>query len=296
MWVVRCESDETVTDCNSSDSLSREVKIASLCDFARHAGVNTHFFAFCVQRFEMQPSDFGTGLLMIFFKCVILSLNVCLEIVTTQLHRTESTMASASGFAFGKQKMTKNKGLSFYKKKKTISSATVKEVFSWFFGIVAAIFIAAVLNYFMGMTTEVVGVSMEPTLYNGQKVYINRFLYILSSPKAGDVVVFLPNGNENAHYYIKRVVAVPGDQLVVKDGVLYVNGLESTWVTEKLVEAGIAENEYTLKNGEYFCIGDNPGNSEDSRSANIGPVEETDIVGRVWFRGSCQEQGMGFVK
>lgn len=192
--------------------------------------------------------------------------------------------------------MAKSKGLSFYKKKKSISAATVREIFSWIFGIVAAVFIAAVLNYFMGMTTNVVGLSMEPTLYNGQKIYIDRFLYILSSPKQGDVVVFLPNGNENAHYYVKRIVAVPGDRLVVKDGVLYVNGLESPWVTEKLVEAGIAGNEFTLESGEYFCIGDNPGNSEDSRSANIGPVKETDIIGRVWFRGKCSELGMGFVK
>lgn len=192
--------------------------------------------------------------------------------------------------------MAKNKGLSFYRKKKTISSGTIREIFSWIFGIAAAVFIAVVLNYFMGMTTNVVGVSMEPTLYNEQNIYINRFLYILSSPKAGDVVVFLPNGNENSHYYVKRVVAVPGDRLVVKDGVLFVNGLESPWVTEKLLEAGIAENEFTLDSGEYFCIGDNPGNSEDSRSANIGPVKETDIVGKVWFRGKCDELGMGFVK
>ena len=192
--------------------------------------------------------------------------------------------------------MARNKGLSFYKKKKSISSATIKEIFSWIFGIVVAVFIAAVLNYFLGMTTNVVGVSMEPTLYNEQNIYINRFLYILSSPKAGDVVVFLPNGNENAHYYVKRVVAVPGDRLVVTDGILFVNGLESPWVTEKLLDAGIAENEYTLESGEYFCIGDNPGNSEDSRSANIGPVKETDIIGKVWFRGKCSELGMGFVK
>ena len=110
--------------------------------------------------------------------------------------------------------MAKNKGLSFYKKKKSISAATIKEIFSWIFGILAAVVIAPVLAYFLGMTTNVVGVSMEPALYNGQKIYINRFLYILSSPQAGDVVVFLPNGNENAHYYVKRVVAVPGDHLV----------------------------------------------------------------------------------
>ena len=192
--------------------------------------------------------------------------------------------------------MSRHKGLSFYKKKKKISSAFVREVINWIFGILAAVFIAVVLNYFLGLTTGVVGVSMEPTLYNGQKVYVNRFLYIWSSPKAGDVVVFLPNGNENSHYYVKRVIAVPGDHLVTQDGVMFVNGIQSPWVTEKIVDAGITENEFTLEAGEYFCIGDNTGNSEDSRSANIGPVDETDIVGKVWFREKCEEQGMGFVK
>lgn len=192
--------------------------------------------------------------------------------------------------------MAKIKELSFYRKKKKISPVVVREVFSWMIGIVAAIFIAGVLVYFMGMTTNVVGVSMEPTLYNEQKIYINRFLYVISSPDRGDVVVFLPNGNENAHYYVKRVVAIPGDRIIVKDGVLYVNGLESPWVKERILDAGVAENELTLENGEYFCIGDNPGNSEDSRSANIGPVKESDIIGKVWFRASCEELGLGFVK
>ena len=141
-----------------------------------------------------------------------------------------------------------------------------------------------------------VGVSMEPTLYNGQQIFINRFFYILSTPKSGDVVVFLPNGNENAHYYVKRVVAVPGDRIRIENGVMYVNGLESEWITEKILEPGIAENEFTLNSGEYFCIGDNPNNSEDSRSANIGPVSETDIIGEVWFHMGSNGEGMGFVK
>lgn len=193
--------------------------------------------------------------------------------------------------------MAKNKGLSFYnRKKRKVNAAHVKELFSWLFGIVAAVFIAVVLNIFLGVTTNVVGVSMEPTLYNGQRIYINSFLYLISSLKRGDVVVFLPNGNEHAHYYVKRVVAVPGDSVLISSGILYVNGEESPWVTEKLADAGIAANEFTVQNGEYFCIGDNPGNSEDSRSPNIGPVREADIIGKVWFHASCEELGMGFVK
>ncbi len=192
--------------------------------------------------------------------------------------------------------MAKNRGLSFYRRKKKISSAHVREAFSWLFGIFTAVFIAVVLNVFLGVTTNVVGVSMEPTLYNGQQIFINSFLYLISSPKAGDVVVFLPNGNENTHYYVKRVVAGPGDSVVIRDGILYVNGEESPWVEEKLAEAGIAAEEFTVENGEYFCIGDNPGNSEDSRSANIGPVREEDIIGKVWFRAAYGDTGMGFVK
>lgn len=192
--------------------------------------------------------------------------------------------------------MAKIKELSFYKKKKKISPAIVREIFTWIFGLFVVVFIAGVLVYFLGMTTNVVGVSMEPTLYNEQEIFINRFLYVVSSPDRGDVVVFLPNGNQNAHYYVKRVVAVPGDRVMVMGGVFYVNGVESPWVTEKLTDPGIAENEITLGIGEYFCIGDNPGNSEDSRSANIGPVQEADIIGKVWFRAACEELGMGFVK
>ncbi len=190
----------------------------------------------------------------------------------------------------------KNKGLNFYKKKKKISHELLKEIFSWIFGIALSVFLAAVAVVFLGKSTSVVGMSMEPTLENGQQIFIDRFLYILSSPKAGDVVAFLPNGNENSHYYVKRVVAVPGDKVRIADGTLYVNGQESKWVTEKILDAGIAENELVLGNKEYFCIGDNPNNSEDSRSANIGPVEESDMIGKAWFHLKSGSDGIGFIK
>ena len=190
----------------------------------------------------------------------------------------------------------RNKGLSFYKKKKKISRELLREIFSWIVGIVLSVFLAAVIVVFLGKSTSVVGMSMEPTLENGQQIFIDRFLYILSSPKAGDIVAFLPNGNENSHYYIKRVVAVPGDKVRITGGTLYVNGQESKWVTEKILDAGIADNELILGNKEYFCIGDNPNNSEDSRSANIGPVEEEDMIGKAWFHLKSGSDGIGFIK
>lgn len=190
----------------------------------------------------------------------------------------------------------RNKGLSFYKKKKKISQALLREIFSWIFSIALSVFLAGVIVIFLGRSARVVGMSMEPTLENGQQIYIDRFTYILSSPKAGDVVAFLPNGNENSHYYIKRVVAGPGDKVRIADGTLYVNGQQSIWVTERVLDAGIAENELILGSREYFCIGDNPNSSEDSRSANIGPVDEDDIVGKAWFHLKSSTEGMGFIK
>ena len=174
--------------------------------------------------------------------------------------------------------------------------AIVREIFSWLFGILVAVFIAVVVVHFFGMTTNVVGTSMEPELCSGQSVLVDRFAYVLTSPKQGDVIVFLPNGNENAHYYVKRVVAVSGDEVLIENGVLYVNGEKSDQIDEKILDAGIAENTLTIGKGEYFCIGDNVNNSEDSRSANIGPVKDADIIGRVWFRLSGEDAEMGFVK
>ncbi|MBQ7956221.1 MAG: signal peptidase I [Lachnospiraceae bacterium] len=193
----------------------------------------------------------------------------------------------------------KRKGLSFYHRRKKISSSTVREIFSWLFGILVSVFIAFVLVYFVGMTTRVIGVSMEPTIDNGEKVYINRIAYLLSSPKVGDVVVFLPNGNENSHYYVKRVVAKPGDAVQIVGGRLYVNNVmeENTEVIfDKMADAGIAETPILLGRDEYFVLGDNRNNSEDSRAANIGPIEKKHILGEAWFHSNGTLEGTGFVK
>lgn len=191
----------------------------------------------------------------------------------------------------------RQKGLSFYKRKKKISSSTIKEIFTYIFGIAVSIFIAFVLVYAVGMSVRVIGVSMEPQFSNGQKVLVNRYAYLLTAPQKGDVVAFLPNGNKNLHYYVKRVVATPGDTVQIIDGRLYVNGERvKEEGFDKMAEAGIAKNEYILANDEYFVLGDNRNNSEDSRSANIGPVKRKDIVGRVWFAFGTKTKKMGFVK
>ena len=144
---------------------------------------------------------------------------------------------------------------------------------------------------------SVIGPSMEPSLYNGQEIFLNRLVYKVTSPREGDVIVFLPNGNEKSHYYVKRVVGVPGDTLYIKNGVLHVNdNTVEQYFNDKIVEPGLLESKVTLGEDEYFVIGDNCNNSEDSRSANIGTVKKSYIIGKAWMKLASGNSDMGLIE
>ncbi len=193
--------------------------------------------------------------------------------------------------------MARRKGLTFYQKKKKLNIALVKEIGSWIFWIMVSIGLGALTVSCIGIKTSVIGSAMEPCLYNGQEIFLNRMIYKATSPKIGDVIVFLPNGNEKSHYYVKRVVGGPGDKLYIKKGVLYVNDeIVDEYFNDKIAEAGLLENEVLLEDDEYFVIGDNCNSSEDSRSANIGTVKKGYIIGKVWFKMACGDSDIGFVK
>ena len=194
--------------------------------------------------------------------------------------------------------MARRKGLTFYQKKKRLDSRIIKDIFERIVGGVAAVFLAFVIVYSIGMRTSVIGDSMETTLFNGQEILVNRVLYRLSTPKRGDVIVFLPNGNQNSHFYVKRVVGLPGETVQTKDGSVYIDGvfLEEPEEFDRMVDAGIAENELTLAMDEFFVLGDNRNSSEDSRSGNIGGVKKDNIIGKAWFHMSTGEEGIGLIE
>ena len=121
----------------------------------------------------------------------------------------------------------KQRGLQFYRKKKGLSMQAVKEVFSWIVLSVLAVFLAFMVIWAVGLRTNMIGVSMEPGLTNGQGILVNRLKYRFFSPQTGDVVVFLP--------------------------------------------------------------------SEDSRSANVGPVLRSTIVGEAWFHFGNGTDGWGLI-
>ncbi len=190
-------------------------------------------------------------------------------------------------------------GLDFNRKpKKKISSALFREIISWVFWIVISGVIAFVIMYVFGLRTNIVGNSMEPTLYSGQQILIDRLSLNISEPKRGDIVAFQPNGNENSHYYVKRVIAIPGETIQIIDGYIYIDGviLDEQGAYDKIADPGILENPITLNDDEYIVLGDNRNFSEDSRSGNIGIVKSAYMVGKVWFKLSKNLEYLGFVR
>ncbi|MDE6845269.1 MAG: signal peptidase I [Lachnospiraceae bacterium] len=194
--------------------------------------------------------------------------------------------------------VARRKGLTFYQKEKKLNPTVIKDIFEMIVGGLIAVFLAFVIVFSVGMRTSVIGDSMEPVLFNGQEILMNRVVYRLSLPKRGDVVVFLPNGNQNSHYYVKRVVGLPGETIQIKDGNVYINGvlLEEDDSFDKMIEAGIAENELVLASDEFFVLGDNRNSSEDSRSGNVGAVKRDNIIGKAWFHMATEEEPVGLIE
>ena len=116
--------------------------------------------------------------------------------------------------------MARRKGLNFRKKKRQLNIPLLREIATWVIEIAIVVALAGVFVYFTGVRTTIIGQSMGEQLQDGDQVLINRFIYKVSKPKIGDVIVFLPNGNEKSHYYVKRVIAAGGDTVQIIDGVI----------------------------------------------------------------------------
>jgi signal peptidase I len=160
------------------------------------------------------------------------------------------------------------------------------EVFIWAAEIAAVIFLAYFIVYYALERTDMVGISMEDTLKDGDHIIINKFSYRFGDPKRFDVIVFQQSGKEHSYYDIKRIIALPGEKLLIKDGVIYVNDepLEEVVNVEAMANYGLAGEEITLEEKEYFVLGDNRNNSEDSRFASVGMIRRDDIIGKAFLR------------
>lgn len=187
--------------------------------------------------------------------------------------------------------------LYFRKKCRSLKTEKVKTAIEWGTEIIVVCILAWMLVSFFGQRVSNAGDSMSPVLKNGDVVLINRIVYDARKPKRGEIIAFRPNGNENAHYCIKRVVGLPGETVQIKDGKVYIDGKvqKKNIYTSDLDFAGIAEKKLTLGEAEYFVLGDNSAGSDDSRLADIGNVKREDIGGKVWFVTNIGKN-FGFVK
>ena len=187
--------------------------------------------------------------------------------------------------------------LYFRKKYRSLKTEKVKTAIEWGTEIIVVCILAWMLVSFFGQRVSNAGDSMSPVLKNGDVVLINRIVYDARKPKRGEIIAFRPNGNENAHYCIKRVVGLPGEMVQIKDGKIYIDGKvqKKDVYTSDLDFAGIAEKKITLGETEYFVLGDNSAGSDDSRLADIGNVKREDIGGKVWFVTNIGKN-FGFVK
>lgn len=162
-----------------------------------------------------------------------------------------------------------------------------KELLSLLIYALIVLFLAFLLRSFVLQRTLVDGHSMETTLRDKDQLIIDKLSYKITQPERFDIVVFPYQYDEDV-YYIKRVIGLPGERVLIKGNTIYINGkpLVENYGKEAMDEdtAGIAATELLLSEEEYFVLGDNRNHSADSRSEDIGPIRREQIVGKAVLR------------
>ena len=162
----------------------------------------------------------------------------------------------------------------------------IKSVIVWIVEIFFVILAAYLIIEYGVEKTTMMGISMNTTLNDGDKIIINKVAYSKKEPKRYDVIVFNQNRSGHGYYNIKRVIGLPGETVEIINGYVYINDekLEEEIPVEPMNIAGLAKEPLVLQENEFFVLGDNRNYSEDSRFANVGIVVKNDIIGKAWLR------------
>ncbi len=153
-----------------------------------------------------------------------------------------------------------------------------EEIKDWIVSIAIAVVLAFFIRYFIVELYLVDGPSMRPTLQSAERLVVNKFIYRFRPPERGEILVFR-YPRDPSRDFIKRVIAVPGDTIEIRDGRVYVNAalLNEPYILSK------TRGNYplaTVPDGHIFVMGDNRNNSEDSRFADVGFVPFDLIKGK----------------
>ncbi len=178
------------------------------------------------------------------------------------------------------QRMEEERG-----RKKSKPKTLVRILLELLLQVAIVVLFAYVTVYVFGQIRTNVGQSMDPTLSGGDNLLINIFAYQMKGPSQGDIISYKPNGSTNSNADIKRVIGIPGQTIQIRDGMIYIDDrvyLEGTDYPD-ITSPGLAAEPITLSDGEYFVLGDNRNNSEDSRSPEVGVVTNDMIEGKAWF-------------
>lgn len=164
----------------------------------------------------------------------------------------------------------------------------MKEMINTLLYLLAVLCLTWIVIQFVGQRTEVDGASMEPTLYNGDNLIVDKISYRFRNPERFDIIVF-PFKYKEKTYYIKRIIGLPGETVQIDEqGNIYINGevLMEGYGREVIrpEHIGRAREPVVLGEDEYFVLGDNRNNSSDSRTEVVGNIKREDIIGRAWMR------------
>lgn len=162
----------------------------------------------------------------------------------------------------------------------------LRELGGWIVYILLIIGLTYFIITFVGQRTRVSGSSMETTLQNGDNLIVDKISYRFRDPKRYDIIVFPYKYEENT-YYIKRIIGMPGETVQIKDGYVYIDGerlLSDIYGNELIKDPQTAADPITLKENEYFVMGDNRNHSMDSRDPSVGVLTKEDLIGRAWVR------------
>lgn len=164
-------------------------------------------------------------------------------------------------------------------------------VLEFFQSIVLALSVFVLIYLFLAQPNEVKGLSMYPSFDNAEYLLTDKLSYQLREPKRGEVVVFKAPASEpcaeDQCEYIKRVIGVPGDRVMIKANKVYINGklIDQSFLPADLITEGgsfCQEGvEITVPSGQYLVFGDNRQHSRDGRE--FGPIKKDLIVGRALF-------------
>lgn len=148
----------------------------------------------------------------------------------------------------------------------------------WLFSIIIAVVLALGIRTFLVEPYMVSGPSMRPTLQNEERLIVNKLVYYLREPQRGEIIVF-KYPSDTRRDFIKRVIAVGGDTIEIRDGKTFVNGEA---IDENYIKEPFHTNygKVTVPKGFIFVMGDNRNNSEDSRYADVGFVDLSLVKGK----------------